>query len=167
MLEQPQFRTSSANPKNLLMKALFLTALATGNRVSELANLSRASMLVSPNNTQITLPVRPGFLYINQTMSRTPPNIVIKALREGSSHHCLCPVDALLHWIDLTKNWGSDSVFLSAISKKPMNRGAISHLLVRTINLASPNTFAKGHEPTTSGNSARLYHGREGCLPRS
>ena len=27
-----------------------------------------------------------------------------------------------------------------------MNRGAISHFLVRTINLTSPNTFAEGHD---------------------
>ena len=146
MLEQPQFWTLTANSKNLLMKALFLTALATGNRVSELAALSRASMLVSPTRSQITLPVFPGFLYKNQSISRTPPNIVVKALCEGSSHHRLYPVDALLHWIELTKDWGSDSVFISPISKKAINRGAISHLLVRTINLASPNTFAKGHD---------------------
>ena len=146
MLEQPQFWTQTANSKNLLMKALFLTALATGNRVSELAALSRASMLVSPTRSQITLPVHPGFLYKNQSISPTPPNIAVKALREGSPHHRLCPVDALLHWIELTKDWGSDSVFISPISKKAMNRGGEHHLLVRTSNLASPNTFAKGHD---------------------
>ena len=126
MLEQPQFRTQTANFKNLLMKALFLTALATGNRVSELAALSRASILVSPKKSQITLPVRPGFLYESQSISRTPPNIVVETLREGSSHHRLYPVDALLHWIVLTKDWGSDSVFISPISKKTMKRGRLA-----------------------------------------
>ena len=167
MLEQPQFRTSSANPKNLLMKALFLTALATGNRVSELANSSRASMLVSHNNTQITLPFVLGFCIKTRLCLARPPIIVIKGLREGSSHHRLCPVDALLHWIDLTENWGSDYVFLSAISKKPMNRGAISHLLVRSFILLIWPVPTLSLRATTSGKSARLYHEREGCLPRS
>ena len=65
------------------MKEMFLTALATGNRVSELAALSRASILVSPTNSQVTLPVCPGFLYKNQSISQTHPNIVVKDLWEG------------------------------------------------------------------------------------
>ena len=40
-----------------------------------------------------------------------------------------------------------------------MNRGAITHLLVRTINLAGPNTFAKGHDVRKV--SVSLSWGRE------
>ena len=108
------------------MKALFLTALATGNRVSEIAALSRVSIVVTPRRAQVTLPVRPGFLYKNQSFARTPSNIVLKALKNGAKHHRLCPVDALLRWLEVSQDWGSDSVFLNPFSKKAMNRGAFA-----------------------------------------
>lgn len=101
------------------MKTLFLTALATGNRVSELAALSRTAVSIPDNAKKITLPVKPGFLYKNQTMSRTPPNIVIKALlnKDGSPHN-LCPIDALRRWLRLSALWESDAIFINPKSKK-------------------------------------------------
>ena len=147
LLEQPQYENKRASPGNLLMKSLFLVALATGNRVSELAAMSRGSTTFSPKFTSVVIPVKPGFLYKNQSMFKTPPNITIKALfNEDKSHHRLCPVDALRHWLRLSEPWGSDTIFINPKSKKPMNSGSISSYLVHTINAAIPKTFAKAHD---------------------
>ena len=146
------------------MKALFLTALAIGNRVSDLAALSRASILISPNRSQVSLPVRPGFLYKNQSISRTPPNIVVKVLRDGSSPHRLCPVDALLRWIDLSKDWSSDSEFLSLISRNPMNRGPLVTSWLEPLIWLVIILLLKDK---MSEKSAPLFHGREEFLLRN
>ena len=45
MLEQPQYLNSHISPNHLLMKTLFLTALTTGNRVSELAAFSQGAIM--------------------------------------------------------------------------------------------------------------------------
>jgi len=147
MLEQPQFLNHRASPHHLLMKTLFLTALACGNRVSEIAAFTRIAANILPGSRKAMLAVRPGFLYKNQTIDHTPPNIVIKSLQntDGTPHR-LCPVDALQHWLDLTKDWGSDAIFINPKSHKPMNRGAISMLLVTTINAGHPRVFAKAHD---------------------
>lgn len=147
MLEQPQFTNNTATTERLLSKTLFLVALATGNRVSELSAFSRASTAFSDNDLQVTIAVRPGFLYKNQTLYRTPPNIIISALpTEDGSPHALCPLDALRHWLKLSSAWGHDAIFINPTSKKPMNRGAISLCLVKTINSAIPGAFAKAHD---------------------
>ena len=60
-------------------KTLFLTSLASGNRVSELAAL-RADM-VRFTEDGVCLAVQPGFLYKNQREGRTPSNIFLPSLR--------------------------------------------------------------------------------------
>ena len=147
MFEQPQFSNSRATPSRLLMKTLFLVALASGNRVSEIAAFSRAGSKILPGSKKATLAVHPGFLYKNQTMDRTPPNIIINALlNPDKSPHRLCPVDALHHWLRLSEPWGEDAVFINPKTRKKMNRGAVSLLLVTAINQANPRVFAKAHD---------------------
>jgi len=147
MLEKPEYDTDSASPQNLLSKSLFLVSLATGNRASEIAAMSRHSITFSPEDNQVTIPVRPGFLYKNQSLSRSPPNITIPALLLwDGSRHSLCPVKALRAWLQLSTDWGSDAVFVNPKSHCPMNRGAISSQLVRTINNALPHVFARAHD---------------------
>lgn len=147
MLQQPEFLNHRATPHRLLMKTLFLTALTCGNRTSELAAFSRIGAQILPGASKATIAVHPGFLYKNQTLDRAPPNIVIKPLlNPDKTPDRLCPVDALRHWLQLSANWGSDAIFVNPKSKKKMNRGAISHLLVTTINASQPGVFAKAHD---------------------
>ena len=147
MLEQPQFELHRASSHFLLMKTLFLVALATGNRVSELAAMTRIAVLFTPDKGKVTIPIRPGFLYKNQSLAHSPPNIIIRALlNKDGSHHRLCPVNALHCWLNHSQEWGSDAVFLDSKSHCPLNSGRISSCLVRTINLAIPRSFAKAHD---------------------
>ena len=50
MLEQPEFLNHRATPHRLLMKTLFLVALATGNRVSEIASFTRVGSKILPGS---------------------------------------------------------------------------------------------------------------------
>ena len=147
MLEQPQFELHRASSHFLLMKTLFLVALSTGNRVSEFAAMTRIAVLFTPDKGKVTIPIRPGFLYKNQSLAHSPPNIIIRALlNKDGSHHRLCPVNALHFWLNHSQEWGSDAVFLDSKSHPPLDSVRISSCLVRTINLAIPRSFAKAHD---------------------
>ena len=147
MLEQPEFLNHRATPHRLLMKTLFLIALATGNRVSKIAAFTRVGSKILPGSKKAIIPVRPGFLYKNQTMDRSPPNIVIKALlNQDLTPNRLCPADSLHCWLALSDPWGIDAIFANPKSHKKMNRGAVSQLLVTTINQSQPGVLAKAHD---------------------
>ena len=142
-----EFLNHRATPHRLLMKTLFQLALATGNRVSEIAAFTRVGSKILPGSKKAIIAVRPGFLYKNQTMDRSPPNIVIKALLDqDSTPNRLCPEDSLRCWLALSDPWGIDAIFANPKSHKKMNRGAVSQLLVTTINRSQPGVLAKAHD---------------------
>ena len=68
MLDLLQFHNSSASPADLFAKTLFSVALATGNRVSELAALSRCAVSFTQDLSKVVIPVKLGFLFKNQSV---------------------------------------------------------------------------------------------------
>ena len=83
-----------------LYKALFLTALASGNRSSELYATSRIGIV--ENSDFITIPLRQNFLFKNQTYDRCPPPIKFPKL---GNKHPLCPANAINQFIIATKDY--------------------------------------------------------------
>ena len=79
------------------MKALFLTALAAGNRCAELAHFSRRALVDA--DSSLTLDVMPRFLYKILTAGRSPPPVTILLFRDNPA---LCPVVALRIYISRT-----------------------------------------------------------------
>ena len=147
MFEQPRYKNSRSTPGRLLSKTLFLVALASGNRVSELAAFSRSGTNILPGSKVARIAVSPGLLYKNESATRAPDAIMIRSLlTPDGSPHTLCPVDALRHWLLLSDPWGEDAIFVHNISKKKLNRARISQLLVAAINQAQPNTRARAHD---------------------
>ena len=65
--------------------------MATANRVSELANMSRTGLNIKDTKRMIRICVTPGFLYKNQW---TPPNIEVVPLMNQDT--TICPVERLL-----------------------------------------------------------------------
>ncbi len=63
-----EFNPPEASTEKLLLKVLFLTALATANRASELASTVTEGITVS--NGQVTLPVQRYFLKKNQNIKQ-------------------------------------------------------------------------------------------------
>ena len=89
---------------------LFLVALASGRRRSELCALSfdPECFCFFPKLAQVQLPTEPGFLAKTQKPSKMPVKIVIKSLVQFVCHdlpdYTLCPVRALKAYKDKTKD---------------------------------------------------------------
>jgi integrase len=139
LLQNPPF-VGQLSRRNSLMKTLFLTALACGNRVSELAAIVRSGIIFLDNPTRVVLPVSPGFLFKNQRLNRAPPNI--EALALGSPN--LCPVVCIRELLRRPPGPG-DRLFSNALGGA-LAAPAISRLLCEVIEKADPGSFPKGHD---------------------
>ena len=140
------------DPFHLLAKTLFLTALASGNRVSELAAVTREG--VQFRNNYVTLPTKSNFLYKNQTATRTPPEIVFEGL-PGSPVQC--PVRALKTYLEATKDSTETSVFLHPTTKKGLKGGRLSYWLRKSIELFVND--GRAHDMRKVAFSAAFQHG--------
>ena len=110
-LMKPPFEPiAKCSLENLTLKTVFLVALASGRRRSELCALSfnPQCFRFSPNLAQVQLLTEPGFLAKTQKPSKMPAKIVIKSLVQFVGHdlpdYTLCPVRALKAYKDKTKD---------------------------------------------------------------
>ena len=139
---QAKFHLRWASIHDLLLKTLFLVALASGSRISELAALSRRGIVFQKGS--VVLIVKEGFLLKNQTMTHCPSNLVIPALNPP---HQLCPVLALKSYIERTCHLEhKDQVFLSPSSNVPLKAGRLAYWLCKGISLADPNVKVRAHD---------------------
>ena len=162
LLSQPNFDTLSASLEDLLNKTLFLVALATGSRASELGALYRPALSFRNGKKEVLIPVRPGFLYKNQSQQRAPPNIHIKELQlNGISHH-LCPVANLHRYMALSKgpNVG-DAVFLHPSTSCNLQKTSISSRLCALIEKACPGVIPRAHDVRKQAASLAWCRGTE------
>ena len=157
VLSSDEFNLRTASPVNTLIKTLFLTALASGNRVSELAATSREGVTLTPSKA--VLPTSPGFVFKNQSLKNPlPPEIQFPALGRDDT---LCPVAALKTYIARTSSLKHDNVlFVNPTSGKPLAAGCLSYWLVRAIKLGAPLTPAPaGHDVRKIGHSVAFARG--------
>ena len=91
---------SSVSPIALLKKTLFLVALASGRRISELTHLSWKHPFLVINDSVASLVYTPGFLAKNEKPGKLHPRIFIKSIPCGSHspERFLCPVRCLVYW---------------------------------------------------------------------
>ena len=96
LLQTPRF-TENSSPPDLLLKSLFLVALATGHRVSQLAALLRTPqfMRFGPDDSSVTLSPKPLFLAKNEREGHRVSPVIVPAWMSSSDHHPLCPVASL------------------------------------------------------------------------
>ena len=127
-------------PREIFYKALFLTAVASANRASELAAIDRER--IEFRQQSVTLPVKPGFIFKNQAQFHAPSLIDIPDL-PGSP---LCPVDALRRYLASSQNGESSSLFLHPESSKPLNAGRLAFFLVKAIQWLLPGCLANAHD---------------------
>ena len=78
---------SSCALRLAFLKALFLTAFASGNRCAELAHFSLRATV--DTGSSLTFGLKPRFLYKNQASGRTPPPISVPLF---CANPTLCPV---------------------------------------------------------------------------
>jgi len=154
-LSSPPFKHPKS-PEHLLLKTLFLVALASGNRVSELAACTRSGATIS--NIRTTLSVRRGFLFKNQTMNHSPPPITFPSI---DMRHPLCPARALRDYIDRTEQLPHNGcLFVHPTSGHPLKAGRLSYWLWKAIETtASPTTKFGGHDLRKLGHSVAWIRG--------
>ena len=137
-----QVDSNTCSFRLLLLKALCLTALASGNRCSELAHLSRRAIVDQGNS--ITLPLIPRFLYKNQTASRCPPPISFPTFPNSS----VCPVETLRIFLRRTATWNHrDFLFINPVSHASLVASRVNYWLVQAILAADVgNSVVRAHD---------------------
>ncbi|KAK4322186.1 hypothetical protein Pmani_006985 [Petrolisthes manimaculis] len=158
--------TQSQGEDELLMSSLFLLALATGFRASQLAALTRHSNFTSfgENDDYLTLAPSPIFLAKNERSDRLIAPLRVPALREDHSHLPLCPVHATRAYIEPTKHLAPSHLFYNSRSHKPLRTRTISKLLCRVIEKADPGNCPRAH--SIRGMAASLAFLRSRSLTR-
>ena len=115
----------------LFYKTLVLIALATGNRCSELSAFHREGLIF--NNSGVTIPLRPHFLYKNQTLRRTPPPVHVPKFHSP----LLCPVSFLHRYLESSSpSDQSRALFLHPKSSAALTAGRLGYWLVQAIRYA-------------------------------
>ena len=141
----------------LLKKTVFLTALATGNRVSEIA-----AMYLPWNwdhgNEELQIPVKPGFLYKNQRAGRCPPNIKIKSFMGGAKS--ICPVSTLKAYVTRSKG-KRGPLFRNSSNGNQLRPCTISKILCSVIEEAQPGCVPKAHDVRKAATSIAWTRGLE------
>lgn len=155
-LQSPRFRSMNISLRDLFLKTLFLTALASGNRVSELAAITRED--ISLIGSEVKLKVHRGFLFKNQTLDRAPPAISFPRLSHVS--HPFCPAAALQDYITATAGMNTpDRLFLHPTSGKSLSGGRLSYWLAVAISTLDTSGKGKAHDLRKVGHSLAYSRG--------
>ncbi|MCG7878571.1 MAG: hypothetical protein JAY75_22815 [Candidatus Thiodiazotropha taylori] len=142
--ESPFEPMSSCSLKCLTQKTVFLIALASGRRRSEIHALSAStgSVSFSADFSSVKLHFFPGFLAKNQVPSVAGMPIEIPSLStdKGRSGSILCPVRALRFYMRRTKSFRRkrERLFISYVKNydKEISPSTISRWIVETVRFA-------------------------------
>ena len=85
----------------------------------------------------------PGFLFKNQRLNRSPPNIEIVPLETGPIE--LCPVNNLATYLKGSPPTRG-KLFVNSRTNKPLHSSSISKLLCELINEADPGLIPQAHD---------------------
>ena len=147
LLREERFCHPPVTLEDQLVKTIFLVALASGNRASEITATRRDTILFRNNDTEVILPVRPGFLFKNQRIDKTPPNIIIKSLVSEAGSVELCPVQNLKLYLRRSQSTArGDAIFLHPVSGRNLQRPSLSLRITRLIEEACPNSMPRMHD---------------------
>ena len=123
--EVPFEPLQSSSLRNIAMKTLFLIALASGKRCSELHALSIGSSCVF-SRAGVTLYFRPGFLAKNERHNFSASPIFLPYINRSDkrAQRLSCPVRALKWYLDRTKIVRGQVQQLFIINVKPFRAAA-------------------------------------------
>jgi len=146
-LSGPRFLPSNCSMWDLTRKTIFLLSLASGNRVSELAALSRDALLFSNRDKEVTVAVRPNFRFKNQNNFVAPPNVSVKALPGVSSMaRALCPVRTLRDYLAATSPSKHPDLLINSKTGNPLTTQAVSLTICHLISQADPGSIPRAHD---------------------
>lgn len=178
-LSGPPFEPlSSVSIKLLSLKTALLLALASAKRVSEIHALSvhPTCLRFSAGGNRVVL--RPNAAFTPKVVTAPFQNQLIElssfspppfASEEEESLHTLCPVRALRHYLDGTKEFRRcDQLFVchgAATRGKALSKGRLAHWIVEAIELAydslrlEPPVGLRAHSTRGMASSWALHRG--------
>ena len=144
-------RRFTVNPslEDLTLKALFLLALASGRRVGELHSLIRRKVFIvfGEHYNWVRIHPNPQFLAKNETASFRRGPILINAFKINSTtHHVLCPVNALRIFLNASRGLNLTALFFNPRTHAPCTKARISQLIRRVVKLSQPGMYARAHD---------------------
>ena len=165
-LRSPQFANNATiTTPALLLKTIFLLALASGSRVSELAALRRDKdhCQFLENNKGINLSTKDGVLFKSERLLKQNPVLFIPSLKNKKHKtDVLCPVNALKHWLSRTDKWENPQsvIWFNAATKRPGNARLLSLRFKKLIQLAyTEKVSAKFHDIRKAATSLAFNQG--------
>ena len=160
-LQGPRF-TADPEPLHLMQKALFLIAMASGLRASQLHALVRypAWLVFSQDGRRVSLAPSPKFLAKNEREGHVLEPIVLRAWMVEGAHHTLCPVEALRRYVEASRRVAHlGRLFIWPDTGKPLSRLHISKTLCSIIEAADPGKAPRGKDVRAmSSTMAFLQH---------
>ena len=158
LLQTPRF-TTEMSPADLLLKTIFLIAMATGHRVSQLAALLRTDqfMRFGPNDSSVTLAPKPLFLAKNEREGHRMSPVLVPAWMTPSGHHPLCPVAALRTYVSTTSAFSGAELWANPTSLKALKTVGLATALVNLISSADPESKPKAHQVRKYASSLAFF----------
>ena len=139
-----QINNQEANRDVILQKSLFLLAMASGARLSELVALSRDSgHIVFKDNGEALLYPDPTFLAKNELPTDRWDPWCIPPLTEDES---LCPVAALKAYMAATGTCSSGQLFRIGDQNKNMTIKQLRAKILYFIKRGDPDSVPQGHD---------------------
>ena len=158
LLQSDKFQV---NPSinDLFLRALFLIALATGHRVSQLAALLRCPEFTKfgPELSSVTLATRPSFLAKNERPDHRFSPVIVPAWTVEGEPHPLCPVRALSSYLDASITPNSQALWLNPQSGRPLKTAELAKCLVSLIHMADPTSEPKAHQVRKYASSLAFF----------
>ena len=145
----------SCSYQTLLRKTLFLVALASGARLSEMAALSREKSFIRflPSGG-VSLSPHPKFIAKNEDPANRWKPWVIVPLPQNPS---LCPVKTLQEYLERTNLWTSGKLFRRDKGGTITING-IRQQILYFIKEADPESIPKAHQVRAIATSINYFH---------
>ena len=138
----------------VFLRALFLTALATVNRASEIAHLVRDPIALEG---RVNLHTKEGFIRKNQTIHKSPKGIAFETL---GNKHPLCPAKAIKEYLTSTAHVNHENyLFVHPISGKPLTGGRLNYWLAKAIKTFDSSQISSSHDMRKVSSSLAFFRG--------
>ena len=146
----------SASLRNLTLKTLFLIAIASGRRCSELHALVIGGRTVF-SNAGVTLYFKLGFLAKNEISNFLASPLFIPYLNSSKrrSKRLNCPVRALKWYLDRTRTFRGDVTQIFITSTKPYRAAAKSTMAGWLVEVIKNSSAIEGESDIPTAHSIR------------
>ena len=129
------------------MVLLFLLALATGARGSELHAVLRGDDNLVFSGDGVSLYPNPNFLAKNEDpQNRRNPIFISSLFEESGAPHPLCPVHKLRQYLQATATSSSMKLFLDPVGLSDLSLFKLRHLICLFIRMSDTGAFPKLHD---------------------